>query len=282
MEEVRMNFDKNFIDRKQKEIKEEVKKRALYNSDYSGLSPKEYKKVIEDRASEIFNDFINIQKKARTFLEGYGVKTYSNIDYSSLLSGEEIDTELKLIKQLKNRKEVSNKFKNLDSEKSEKLKDFLSIDDDIDMDVEIRRSEQRLKSNDSYLSVEKKIVSDEQNQLMSLKDISRNKKQALNTIAGENVNEDDLAKAKETLEKIKENFDYSKGSQIRKENNKEYFRKTNKHSMDEVSSKKFGKMGKIGAYAAAGTLLLGGLTLALSDSRGQQTNGQLYGQQPLY
>ena len=38
---------------------------------------------------------------------------------------------------------------------------------------------------------------------------------------------------------------------------------------------------KVGAYAA-GTLALAGLTSALISSKGQQTNNQLYGQQPLY
>ena len=38
---------------------------------------------------------------------------------------------------------------------------------------------------------------------------------------------------------------------------------------------------KVGAYAA-GALALAGLTSALISSKGQQTNNQLYGQQPLY
>ena len=43
----------------------------------------------------------------------------------------------------------------------------------------------------------------------------------------------------------------------------------------------FNGLKKVGAYAA-GALALAGLTSALISSKGQQTNNQLYGQQPLY
>lgn len=52
---------------------------------------------------------------------------------------------------------------------------------------------------------------------------------------------------------------------------------------NNVKKSKLAKFGKYGAVAiGASALIGGGLVLALSDRRGQQTNGQLYGQQPLY
>jgi hypothetical protein len=42
------------------------------------------------------------------------------------------------------------------------------------------------------------------------------------------------------------------------------------------------KKAGISGLVAGGLMVAGGLVLSLSDRRGQQTNGQLYGQQPLY
>jgi hypothetical protein len=53
-------------------------------------------------------------------------------------------------------------------------------------------------------------------------------------------------------------------------------------TLDKTKKMSTWKKAGISGLVAGGLMVAGGLVLSLSDRRGQQTNGQLYGQQPLY
>lgn len=57
--------------------------------------------------------------------------------------------------------------------------------------------------------------------------------------------------------------------------------KAGKQILENAAEGKYGKVGMIGA-GVAGALATAGLISALSSTRGQQSNAQLYGQRPLY
>lgn len=59
----------------------------------------------------------------------------------------------------------------------------------------------------------------------------------------------------------------------------EYYRKTYTNPAEQQAQSMGGSWLK---YGIGGTVVTGGLVLALNSSRGSQTNAQLYGQQPIY